>query len=478
MFFERIYEPGLAHASYVVGCQKTGAALVVDPKRDVDTYLDLARRERLQITHVVETHIHADFLCGSRELAQLTGAELLLSDEGGPDWQYAFEHVGLKHQSTIRVGQLEFKVLHTPGHTPEHICFLLYDRATSPEPLMLFSGDFVFVGDVGRPDLLEKAVGLAGTQEKAAQKLWESLELFRGLPDFVQVWPAHGAGSACGKALGSVPSSTVGYEKRANWAFQKSREEFIAELLSGQPEPPRYFALMKKLNREKRRVVPVLPHPEELTLKQFDVASSDGALVLDVRDKKSFAQGHLPGSFNIPISKALSTWAGWLLAYDKDLILVAPEQDVERAVRALVRIGLDRLVGYVPGVSDWRAAGRKLAHVQQVAPHEVSALLSEKQAVLVDVRERSEFGTLHIKGATHIHGGHLQDRVAEVPRDRPVILYCQSGGRSSIAASTLKSMGFESVYDLEGGIQGWMRERLPVEAESGPPSRSAASKEH
>jgi hydroxyacylglutathione hydrolase len=343
---------------------------------------------------------------------------------------------------------------------------------------MLFSGDFVFVGDVGRPDLLEKVVGLAGTQERSAQKLWESLELFRSLPDFVQVWPAHGAGSACGKALGSVPSSTVGYEKRANWAFQRTREEFISELLSGQPEPPRYFALMKKLNREKRRIVPVVPRPEELTLKQFDVASADGALVLDVRDRKLFAQGHLPGSFNIPLAKSLSTWAGWLLAYDRDLVLVAPPQDVERAVRALVRIGLDRLVGFVSGVSDWRgAAGRKLAHVQQVAPSDVSALLSERQALLLDVREQSEFGTLHIKGARNIHGGQLIARASEVPRDRPVILYCQSGGRSSIAAATLKSLGFQSVYDLEGGIQGWMRERLPVEAESGPPGQPAGSTE-
>lgn len=469
MFFERIYEPGLAHASYVVGCQKSGAALVIDPKRDVDTYLELARREHLQITHVTETHIHADFLSGSRELSALTGAELLLSQEGGEEWRYAFEHVGLKHLQTFRVGQLEFKVLHTPGHTPEHICFLLFDRATSPEPIMLFSGDFVFVGDVGRPDLLEKAVGQVGTQERAALQLWESLELFRALPDFIQVWPAHGAGSACGKALGSVPSSTVGYEKRANWAFQASREDFVASLLSGQPEPPRYFAMMKKLNREKRKVVPLLPQPEELTLKQFDVAAADNALVLDVRDRKLFASGHLPGSFNIPVSKALSTWAGWLLAYDRDLVLVAPPQDVERAVRALVRIGLDRIVGYLPGVSDWKAAGRKLSQVQHVVPADVPALVSERQGVILDVREPGEFETLHIKGAMNIHGGHLKDRVSDVPRDRPLILYCQSGGRSSIAVSTLKSLGFDSVYNLEGGIQGWMRERLPVEAEGGTP---------
>lgn len=463
MHFERIYETGLAQASYLVGCQQTGAALVVDPRRDVDIYLETARRERLQITHIVETHIHADFLSGSRELAQLTGAELMLSDEGGPDWLYAFEHTGLHHHQVFHVGKLEVKVLHTPGHTPEHLSFLLSDRATSSDPLLLFSGDFVFVGDVGRPDLLEKAVGMTGTQERGARQLWDSLTLFRQLPEYVQVWPAHGAGSACGKALGSVPSSTVGYETRTNWAFQNNQEEFIAHLLSGQPEPPRYFAMMKKLNREKRKLLALLPRPAELTLKQFDTASADGAQVLDVRDRKSFAAGHLPGSFNIPISKALSTWAGWLLSYDRDIVLVADPQDVDRAQRALVRVGFDRVVGYVSGVSDWRAAGRKLAQVQQLVPADVPDWIAQKQAVILDVREQREYGAAHIKGARNIHGGLLADHSSDLPKDRPVILYCESGGRSSIAASTLKSMGYESVYNLEGGIQGWMRERLPID---------------
>jgi hydroxyacylglutathione hydrolase len=469
MYFERVYEPGLAHASYVVGCQATGTALVLDPKRDVDTYLEIARREGLQITFVAETHIHADFLSGARELSELTGAELLLSDEGGPDWQYAFEHVGLRHGQIFRVGNLEFKVLHTPGHTPEHIMFLLSDRAASSEPLLALTGDFVFVGDVGRPDLLEKAAGLKGTQELGARQMWESLEVFRALPDFVQVWPAHGAGSACGKALGSVPSSTVGYEKRVSWAFRREREAFQSELLFGQPEPPRYFGMMKKLNKEKRKLVPTLPRLQELDLTRFDIAVSDGAALLDVRDRRAFATAHIPGSINIPLSKSLSTWAGWLLDYDKDIVLIAALTDVERAQRALLRIGFDRIVGYLPDVGLWREKGRKTGQLQKVLPAEVPALVADQQALVIDVRAQTEHEEAHIPGALNIHCGLLRDRAGEVPRDRPVILHCQSGGRSAIATSVLKSLGYESVFNLEGGIEGWGQHGLPVErsAQSG-----------
>ena len=220
MFFQHIYDKTLAQASYLLGCQKTGEAIVIDAKRDVDTYIDIAKQNNLRITHITETHIHADFLSGSRELAALTDAEMYLSDEGGPDWQYNFSHTGLRHGDVIKVGNLSLKVLHTPGHTPESITFLLTDHPASNEPVMMFTGDFVFVGDIGRPDLLEKAAGLKGTQEIGADQMYHSIKKFQALPDFIQVWPGHGAGSACGKALGAVPSTTVGYEKIRNWALQ------------------------------------------------------------------------------------------------------------------------------------------------------------------------------------------------------------------------------------------------------------------
>ncbi|MCH8127844.1 MBL fold metallo-hydrolase, partial [candidate division KSB1 bacterium] len=213
MFFQRIYEDGLAQASYLIGCQETGTALVIDPKRDIDTYLEIADRENLRITHITETHIHADFLSGARELKAATGAELLLSAEGGSDWLYGYDHIGLKDGDLFKFGNIKVEVMHTPGHTPEHISFLVNDMQSGDVPVMFFSGDFVFVGSVGRPDLLEKAAGIAGTQEQGARQLFQSLKKFKALPDHVQVIPGHGAGSACGKALGAVPATTVGYEK-------------------------------------------------------------------------------------------------------------------------------------------------------------------------------------------------------------------------------------------------------------------------
>jgi hydroxyacylglutathione hydrolase len=260
MFFRHVYEKGLAHASYLVGCQASGTAMVIDPQRDIDVYLEIASQEKLRITHILETHIHADFLSGSRELASVTGAKLYLSDEGGPEWQYAFPHEGLKDGDTFMVGNLRIEVIHTPGHTPEHISFLLTDTPSGNHPVMMFTGDFVFVGDVGRPDLLEKAAGYSGTMVEGAKTMFNSLKRFKQLPDHIQVWPAHGAGSACGKALGAVPGSTVGYEKLVNWALKHTVEDaFVKELLDGQPEPPYYFAKMKSLNKIDRPLLSDIP---------------------------------------------------------------------------------------------------------------------------------------------------------------------------------------------------------------------------
>ena len=220
MLFQHIYDKSLAQASYLIGCQKLGVAAVIDPKRDVDTYIEIAIQNNMKITHIFETHIHADFLSGSRELAALTGADMYLSNEGGPDWQYEFEHKGLKDGDVIKMGNLIFEVIHTPGHTPESISFLLTDTPASKEPVMMFTGDFVFVGDIGRPDLLEKAAGIQGTQDIGALQMYDSIRKFDALPDYIQVWPGHGAGSACGKALGAVPSTKVGYEKIRNGALQ------------------------------------------------------------------------------------------------------------------------------------------------------------------------------------------------------------------------------------------------------------------
>ncbi|CAA9340091.1 MAG: MBL-fold metallo-hydrolase superfamily, partial [uncultured Gemmatimonadaceae bacterium] len=260
MFFQRFYDTSLAQASYLIGCQQTGEALVVDPTRDARLYLDAAARERLRVTHVTETHIHADFVSGARELAHQAGAQLLLSDEGGAEWRYGYAGEAgaqlLRDGDRVAVGNVVVEALHTPGHTPEHLSFLVTDAPAHAGPWGILTGDFVFVGDVGRPDLLEKAAGQAGTMEAGARTLFRSLERFRALPDHLQLWPGHGAGSACGKALGAVPSSTVGYERRANWGVATlDEEEFVRLVLAGQPEPPRYFAEMKRVNRAGPRLL-------------------------------------------------------------------------------------------------------------------------------------------------------------------------------------------------------------------------------
>src|SRR5690554_4480485 len=354
MFFQHIYDKTLSQGSYLIGCQATGESMVIDAKRDVDTYLTIAKQHGLRITHVTETHIHADFLSGTRELAALTGATMYLSDEGGPDWQYQIAHETLRDGSIIKVGNLTLEVIHTPGHTPESISFLLRDHPATDEPVMVFTGDFVFVGDVGRPDLLEEAAGLVGTKELGAKQMFESLNKFAALPEHIQVWPGHGAGSACGKALGSVPSTTVGYEKIRNWALQFENDEksFVNSLLSDQPEPPKYFAMMKHLNKVDRPLLTEVPVHPKLSNDQFLTAYSRGMKVIDARDKMDFAEGFIPNSINIKGSNSFATWAGWLLNYQEQFMLVCDDSQIEDLTRKLMRIGLDNIYGYISDVND------------------------------------------------------------------------------------------------------------------------------
>lgn len=465
MFFQQIYETGLAHASYMVGCQKTGECLVIDAKRDVDTYLEIAKREGLRITHLAETHIHADFLSGTRELAALTGAPMFLSDEGGSQWQYEFPHHGVKHGDVFMVGNIKMQVMHTPGHTPEHICFLATDTpAIADQPIMIFSGDFVFVGDVGRPDLLEKAAGYRGTMEVGARQLWASLRLFRALPDHIQVHPAHGAGSACGKALGAIPSSTVGYEKLVNWALRHTDEEaFVSELLSGQPEPPRYFAMMKKLNKVPRPLLTEVPKLDVLSLEQLSKAVSARDMIVDARSKVSFAGGHLPGSLNIQNNKSFSTWAGWMIPYDAPFIVIAHEDQLDEITRKLMRIGLDNIAGTYPNVTDWQGAGHDLVEMPQMHLDDLQKVYHDPSVTVIDIRGYSEHATGHIPGARHIHGGYLRDHLTEIPRDTTVVIACQGGDRSSIASSYLMREGFENIRNFPQGFGGWKSSGAPVE---------------
>jgi hydroxyacylglutathione hydrolase len=461
MYFQHVYDKTLAQASYFIGCQKAGVAAVIDPKRDVDTYLEIAKQNNMQITHIFETHIHADFLSGARELAAVTGAKMYLSDEGGEGWQYEFAHEGLKHGQQLMVGNLKIEVLHTPGHTPESISFLLTDTPASKEPVMLFTGDFVFVGDIGRPDLLEKAAGMVGTQDKGAEQMYQSINLFANLPEFIQVWPGHGAGSACGKALGAVPSTTVGYEKKRNWAFSygTNKAGFIDFLLTDQPEPPKYFAKMKELNKVDRPLLTEVPTIKEMTAAELKAAMDKGVKLIDTRNKQDFEKGFIPGSINIQGNNSFATWMGWFVTYNEPFILLAAPSQMDDLTRKLMRIGLDNIHGFVDAAKINELANGPLSTSTMV---NISDVKANTTAQVIDLRGAAEFNAGHIAGATNVFVGTLLQNLAKVPKDKPVIIHCQGGDRAAIGYSLLVKEGYTNVSNYSPGMNEWIKEAQPL----------------
>ena len=464
MFFQHVYDKTLAQASYFIGCQKAGVAAVIDAKRDVDTYLEIAKQNNMKITHIMETHIHADFLAGSRELAALTGAKLYLSDEGGPGWEYEFDHVGLKDGDSFMMGNLKFDVLHTPGHTPESISFLLTDTPASPEPVMFFTGDFVFVGDIGRPDLLEKAAGITGTMNAGAHEMFNSINKFNKLPDYIQVWPGHGAGSACGKALGAVPSTTVGYEKVRNWAFRFTNDEngFVKYLLEDQPEPPKYFAMMKKLNKVDRKLLTEVPKLKQLSNDEMMEAMGKGIKLIDARNKTEFAKGFIPGSINIQGNNSFATWAGWYLTYEEPFMLLADESQLDDLTRKLMRIGLDNIMGYVPSTEAYTKAGGTLDNVPVINIDEFKNILNEPNIQVVDLRGATEYKSGHIKGADHVFVGTLLNNLDKISKDKKVVIHCQGGDRATIGYSLLAKAGYTNVVNYSASMNEWINLGNPV----------------
>ena len=492
MFVKRFFEPMVAQASYLIGCAAAGEAIVIDPNRDVDQYIRAAAQENLRIAYVTETHIHADYVSGSRELAHRTGARLCLSDEGDADWKYQFPELGegtpkgvpydqgvpyetrlLHHGDRLTLGNVRVDVVHTPGHTPEHLTFLITDGAAADLPIAAVTGDFIFVGDVGRPDLLERAANIRGTMESSARALWKSLKGFDQYPDWLQIWPGHGAGSACGKGISAIPHSTLGYERRFNWAFKmKSEAEFVESVLAGQPEPPKYFATMKRVNKEGPAILGGFRVPPRVDDRDLiGLIGEPNRLVVDTRPAGEFAVEHLPGTLNIPLNSAFVTWAGWLVPYSADLYLIADEATASRmedVVRSLALIGIDRVAGYA-GVSAIGYAanhGAPLATVNQITPEALAARIAAQDVSVIDVRNASEWVEGHLPAARHIPLGHLTDRVAEIARDKPVIVQCQTGARSAIAASVLQRLGVANVMNLVGGYSAWRGEGLPVVGKS------------
>ena len=471
MFLRRFFEPTIAQTSYLIGCAEAGEAIVIDANRDVQPYLAAARSEGARITHVTETHIHADFVSGTRELAAATGARMLLSDEGDAEWKYAFaDEAGarrLRHGDVVDIGRVRMEVRHTPGHTPEHLSFLVTDRASAEEPIGAATGDFLFVGDVGRPDLLERAAHIAGTMESGARALYRSLQAFSSNPDWLQIWPGHGAGSACGKGISAIPQSTLGYEKRFNWAFRVGSEDaFIRDVLSGQPDPPSYFARMKQMNKSGPVVLGRWPTPPRLRAEDLQRVMADGEPVIDTRSADDFAVGHVPGTVNLPLNGSFTNWAGWLLPYDRDLtLIVSSPTALEAAVRYLALIGLDRIRGFVgvEAIDAWTGTGSPLGTIARIGAEDLAESLKHRGVTLVDVRNDGEWtGVGHIDGAIHVPLGHLVDRLGEIPRERPVVVQCQGGSRSAIGASLLRARGYQTVINFSPGISGWIKDGRAV----------------
>lgn len=457
MFFEQIFEEKLAQYAYLIGCQQNGEAIVIDPMRDIERYEELAAKHNLTIVAAAETHIHADYLSGVREFAA-KGAKVYVSDEGDADWKYEwvlngdYNHHLLKDGDTFAIGNIKFKAIHTPGHTPEHMIYEVTDGATTNEPMGIISGDFVFVGDVGRPDLLETAAGQVGSMEDSAKVMYNSVKKFENFPEYLQLWPGHGAGSACGKALGAVPESTVGYEQRFNNSIKAAitEQDFIDFILDGQPEPPLYFARMKRDNKLGPKVLGTLPNPAKISLQEMlDATKSNNAVVVDARlDREEYMRFHLKGSIYAPLNKSFNTVVGSYVTEEKDIYLIIDEDKVHEAVVDLIRIGLDNIKGFVnpSELEAYHKQGGDVATIESINFEQVDELLKEDGYVVLDVRKKSEFDEGHLPNAINIAHTRLLDRINEVPTDKTLLVHCKSGARSSAAVSLLEQHGISIKY--------------------------------
>ncbi len=462
MLLERIYDEDLAQASYLIGCQAKGEAIVVDPRRDIDVYLDLAEKHAMRIIAVTETHIHADYLSGTREVAARTGAQMYVSDEGGPDWTYGTDFNGavrMKHGHRIGLGNIIIEAVHTPGHTPEHLSFLVTDGAQSDEPGFMLTGDFVFVGDLGRPDLLDEAAGFVDTRFQGAKDLFSSLrDRFLTLPDYVQVLPAHGSGSACGKALGAIPASTIGYERNFSWwsKYLRNGDEqgFINELLSGQPDAHAYFGRMKMQNMVGPAVIGVAPELAEYTPERLAAElAADEVIFVDTRHNSLVHEGTVERSLNVPGVEKAASYGAWVynpLVEQRPLVLLAADRAVAEAMRDhLIRVGIDTVRGYLTSLD-----GLELVTPKLVQPEELDGV---ERVMLLDVRNKTEYTKGHLPGARQLSGGRVLWNLDLLPESGAgrIVSYCQSGVRNSVAASALRRAGYD-VVELDGSYARWI----------------------
>jgi rhodanese-related sulfurtransferase/glyoxylase-like metal-dependent hydrolase (beta-lactamase superfamily II) len=459
MYFKQFYLGCLAHASYMIGSD--GEAAVVDPRRDVDSYIAEAREQGLEIKHVIETHLHADFVSGHRELAHRTGAKIYFGAKAGAK----FEHVPVREGDEIRMGDVVLRFLETPGHTPESVSILVVDRAVSDVPKAVLTGDTLFIGDVGRPDLL----GARMSAQELAGMLYDSLhEKLLPLPDSVEVYPAHGAGSLCGRNISSETSSTIGQQRQFNYALRPMpKEEFVRMMTTDLPEAPAYFSRDVAINRDGAPELAELPDPAALSARDVDALQKKGAVVLDTRPAAQFGAGHVPGSLHIGLSGQFASWAGALISPGSPIVVVADEEEQVREARTrLARVGIENVAGYLDGgILSWHDAGLPLATTEQIGVEELDARMREgTSGKIVDVRRPGEWQAGHIPGAMHLPLNALAGEAAALPKDQPVAVICASGFRSSIATSVLEQKGFTKVTNVIGGMTAWRGANLQVAA--------------
>ncbi|OPX90181.1 MAG: putative polyketide biosynthesis zinc-dependent hydrolase BaeB [Pelotomaculum sp. PtaB.Bin104] len=453
MDFKQVYTPGLAHCSYVIGGKKS--CVVVDPARDVEQYLQIAASLKLSIAAIVETHLHADFVSGHVELAERTGAKIYISKQAGA----LFEHIALADGEEFTVDTLLFKMLDTPGHTPEGSVFIVSDLERGPDPALVFSGDTLLVGDAGRPDLFPDI------KEELASKLYHSLRKIEVIGDNVELYPAHGAGSLCGKVLSSKLSSTIGTERKYNGALQLHPESlFVESFLQGMPEAPDHFSRCSAINRKGAAAVAGLPQP-----KAFSPAEVLGLLVnyliVDTRDQLAFGAAHLPGAYGLDLKGNFTTFAGWVLPPDQPIILVLEEMaDLAPALQGLYLVGLDNVVGYLEGgMKAWAASGYRTERLESISVLELKERLDKDELILIDTRLKSEWDEYHIPNAIHAPAPDVRTRYAEWMGDKPVAFICNSGNRFLLAASImLKKSKMKNIINVIGGTSAWVNAGLPI----------------
>ncbi|OLC14212.1 MAG: hypothetical protein AUH29_10950 [Candidatus Rokubacteria bacterium 13_1_40CM_69_27] len=454
MIFHQLQNEESGCLSYLIGCGQAGEAVVVDPGRDrVDDYLRLARKKGLKITRIIETHTHADHISGNRDLAALTTAPILLHHSS----KAIFDHLTVRDGDEVRIGTVSLKVMHTPGHTPDSLCLLVTDRGRGSDPWFILTGDTLFIGDVGRPDL---------GGEQAAADLYASLHTaLLPLPDSVEVYPAHGAGSLCGRAMSSKSASTIGFERRFNPALAAwSQDEFVQLVMTGLPAKPPSFETIVGKNQGTIPLASAKPRP--YTAREAWEAVQHGACVVDLRDPSTYGEGHVPAAINVWIeSPQFADRVSWFAPTGAPLILVAQgPSDLDRALGGLTRVGVDQVVGFIQrGMIEWRSEELPVETVPQITVYDLAEWLEERrEVVVVDVREPFEWREGHIDGALHLPMLEAAGRLDEIPRERPKAVLCAGGLRSSTVISALKRRGIGSWYNVTGGMTAWLKAGHPV----------------